>query len=129
VTFHIGALEDPAGGLGPDSLGLIHAVQHLYFMVAAPALFLPLAVVILGSTVLPRAFGYLALALGVGFGAVGVAFLFSLTLPGWVQALAFVQAFWWWAAAITLMVRALRGRIREVGVPVDARRERQASAR
>jgi hypothetical protein len=109
VTFYIGAVEGPPAGIGLDSLGLIHAVQHLYFIVAAPALFLPLAAVILGSAVLPRVLGYLALVLGVGFAALGVGFLYSLTLPGLVTDAAFLSALWWWAAAVTLIVRTLRG--------------------
>ncbi|MDR0359675.1 MAG: hypothetical protein LBJ87_09475 [bacterium] len=108
VTFYIGALEGPSAQLGVDGLGLIHAVQHLYFIVAAPALFLPLGVVILGSAVLPRAFGYLALALGIGFAALGAAFLFTLALPALVTASAGIQALWWLAAALTLIVRVLR---------------------
>lgn len=105
VTFYIGTLEN---GLGLVSLGLIHAVQHLYFIVAAPALFLPLGVVILGSRVLPRVLGYIALALGVGFAVLGVGFLYALTLPALVTDAAFLSALWFWAAAITLIVRTLR---------------------
>jgi hypothetical protein len=90
------------------SLDLIHAVQHLYFIVAAPALFLPLGVVLLGSAVLPRVFGYLALALGAAFAILGVVFLSSLTLPATVLASAGIQAFWWLAAAITLIVRSAK---------------------
>lgn len=105
VTFYISALES---GLGPLSVGLIHAVQHLYFIVAAPALFLPLGAVILGSTVLPRVLGYLAIALGVAFAALGVAFLYTLTLPVLVQAVPpAISALWWWAAAVVLLVRTL----------------------
>ncbi|MDR0359641.1 MAG: hypothetical protein LBJ87_09305 [bacterium] len=106
VTFYIGTLEN---GLGLISLGLIHAVQHLYFIVAAPAFMLPLGVVILGSRVLPHVLGYLALALGVGFAALGVGFLYALTLPALVTYAAFLSAVWFWAAAITLFVRTLRG--------------------
>ena len=87
------------------SLDLIHAVQHLYFIVAAPVLFLPLGVVILGSRVLPRVFGYLALVLGAAFAILGVVFLFALTLPAAVLDFAGLQTFWWLAAAITLIVR------------------------
>lgn len=114
VTFYIGALEGSAGQLGGDSLGLINAVQHLYFIVATPAFFLPLGIVILGSTVLPRVFGYLALVLGIGFAALGVGFLYSLTLPALVTDAAFLSAFWFWAAAITLIVRTLTGRTQEM---------------
>jgi hypothetical protein len=91
------------------SLDLIHAVQHLYFIVAAPSLFLPLGAVLLGSAVLPRVFGYLALALGAAFAILGVVFLSSLTLPATVLASAGdIQAFWWLAAAITLIVRSAK---------------------
>jgi hypothetical protein len=103
ITFYVGALYRTTTGL--ISLDLIHAVQHLYFFVAAPALFLPLGVVILGSRVLPRVFGYLALVLGAAFAILGVVFLFTLTLPAAVLAFAGIQAFWWLAATITLIVR------------------------
>ena len=103
ITFYIGTLFGTTTGL--ISLDLIHAAQHLYFIVAAPALFLPLGAVILGSHVLPRVFGYLALVLGAAFAILGVAFLYSLTLPAVVLAFAGVQVFWWLAAAITLVVR------------------------
>jgi hypothetical protein len=65
-----------------------------YFIVAAPALFLPLGVVILGSRVLPRVFGYLALVLGAAFAILGVVFLFILTLPAAVLAFAGLQTLW-----------------------------------
>lgn len=105
VTFYIGALyRDPA--IMPSvSLNLISAVQHLYFIVAAPALFLPLGVVLIRSRILPRLFGYLALALATLFAALGVIFLLRLTLPGAVTAFAGVQALWWLAVAIALIVR------------------------
>jgi len=103
ITFYIGTLYSTTTGL--ISGELIHAVQHLYFIVAAPALFLPLGVVILGSRVLPRVFGYLALVLGAAFAILGVVFLYSLTLPAPVLAFAGLQTFWWLAAAITLIVR------------------------
>jgi hypothetical protein len=106
ITFYISALHrDPA--LMPSiSLQLISAVQHLYFIVAAPALFLPLGIVLLSSPILPRLFGYLGLLLAIAFAALGVIFLLTLTLPGGVTAFAGVQALWWLAAAITLIIRS-----------------------
>lgn len=105
ITFYISALHvDPA--LMPFiSLRLISAVQHLYFIVAAPALFLPLGIVLLSSSVLPRFFAYLALILATAFAALGVTFMLTLTLPAAVTASAGVQALWWLAAAVTLIVR------------------------
>src|SRR5262249_60279063 len=70
------------------SLALIHSVQHLWFIVAAPALWLPLGVVILGSHVLPRILGYLAIVLAAGYALAGVATLFDLTGPPAGQAFA-----------------------------------------
>jgi hypothetical protein len=70
------------------------SVQHLYFIVAAPALFLPLSIVLVSSTILPRVLGYLALPLATVFAACGVIFLLDLTLPGAVTAFGGVQAFW-----------------------------------
>ena len=103
ITFYIGALYRLTTGL--ISLDFVHAVQHLYFIVAAPALFLPLGVVVLGSQVLPRVFGYLALLLGATFAILGMVSLYSLTLPLVVIAFAGLQTVWWLAAAITLIVR------------------------
>ncbi|HZU00549.1 MAG TPA: hypothetical protein VFA10_12860, partial [Ktedonobacteraceae bacterium] len=45
------------------------------------------------------------IALGAAFAIAGVVFLFDLTLPVLVQASASIQAFWWLAAAIVLIVR------------------------
>ncbi|HVP54842.1 MAG TPA: hypothetical protein VMU45_07595 [Candidatus Eisenbacteria bacterium] len=108
ITFYIGALNPDPTTMPSMSLRLIYAVQHLYFIVAGPSLFLPLGIVLLGSDVLPRAFGYLALVLAFCFLALGVAFLLSMTLPAPVTAFAGVQALWWLAAAFTLIVRSRR---------------------
>jgi hypothetical protein len=110
ITFYMSALNttplnnNPAA-MGLISLELIHSVQHLYFIVGAPALFIPLGVVILGSRVLPRVLGYLAIVLGAAFAIAGIVYLFDLTLPVLVQAFASIQVLWWLAAAILLIVR------------------------
>jgi hypothetical protein len=88
------------------SIRLIYAAQHLYFIIAAPTLFLPLGIVLVSSQILPRLFGYLALLLAACFATLGVVFLLHVTLPGPVTAFAGVQALWWLAAAITLIVRS-----------------------
>jgi len=105
IAFYISALFPDPALMTSISLSVIYAVQHLYFIVAAPALFLPLGIVLLNSRVLPRFFAYLALVLAAAFSVLGVGFLFVLTLPAGVTAFAAVQALWWLAAAITLMVR------------------------
>jgi hypothetical protein len=114
ITFYISALYSNPATMGLISEDLIHAVQHLYFIVAAPALFLPLGAVILGSDVLPRVFGYLAVGLGAAFAILGIVSLYSLTLPALVTAFAGLQTLWWLAAAITLIVRT--GKVPDVKI-------------
>jgi hypothetical protein len=107
ITGYIGVLQTSPATMGLTSLALIHSVQHLYFIAAAPAVFLPLGLVILGSLVLPRILGYLALALAAGYVLTGVFTLFDSTVPPAVQVAAgVVPALWWLAAAGTLLIRA-----------------------
>ncbi len=72
ITLYISALYPPQT-MTAISFEMIYSVQHLYFIVAAPALFIPLGLVLLRVRVLPRAFTLLALLLGIGFGIVGMA--------------------------------------------------------
>ena len=106
ITFYIGALHQHPPAMGAMSLGMISAVQHLYFVIAAPALFLPLGIILRRSDVLPKLFGYLAIALAILFFSFGVIYMLTLTLPDPVTALAAVQALWWLAAAVTLILRS-----------------------
>jgi hypothetical protein len=105
VVFYLSAVNGNPATTGLMSLDLLSAVQHLYSMVAAPALFLALGIVILGSRVLPHVFGYLALALAGIFAALGIAARFS-SIQSVVNILARVQGVWWLFAATTLLVRA-----------------------
>jgi hypothetical protein len=106
VTGYIGTLQTSPATMGLTSLALIYSVQHLYFIVAAPAVWLPLGLVILGSGVLPRILGYLALVLFAVFALAGVFTLLDSTVPTAVQVFGSVQALWWLAAAGTLIIRA-----------------------
>src|SRR5215470_1970769 len=106
ITYYIGALFPDPEMMTSMSLKVISAVQHLYFIVAAPALFLPLGIVLITSRILPRFFGYLALLLATTFAVLGVAFLLTLMLPTAVTAFAGVQALWWLAAAVALIARS-----------------------
>lgn len=108
VTFYISALHRQSPAMGAMSLGVISAVQHLYFVIAAPAVFLPLGMILRESHVLPKLFGYLAIALAILFFAVGATFVLTLTLPDPVTALGAVQALWWLAAAVALILRRNR---------------------
>ena len=103
VTFYLSAVNGNPATTGLISLDLISAVQHVFSMVAAPALFLPLGAVILGSRVLPHAFGYLAFVLAGIFAILGIVALFS-PIQSVVNILASVQGLWWLIAAITLLV-------------------------
>ena len=104
VTFYIGALSGTAT-TAQFSLDIIHAVQHLYFIVGAPALFFPLGFVVLKSRLLPQVLGYVALGMGGAFAAIGIVFLYTFILPFTVLAFAGVQAFWWLVVAIIFVVR------------------------
>jgi hypothetical protein len=108
VTFYISALHQQPPAMGAMSLGAISAVQHLYFVIAAPAVFLPLGMILRGSDVLPKSFGYLAIALAILFFAFGAIYMLTLTLPDPVTALGAVQALWWFAAAVALILRRNR---------------------
>jgi hypothetical protein len=105
VSFFLSATFSPAAAIAQASLVLIAAVQHLYFIVAAPTLFIALGSVILGSSLLSRPFGYVAMALGLAFAVIGLATLFTPVLPGPVQAAAGVQTLWWVAAAVALILK------------------------
>jgi hypothetical protein len=106
ILFYLSAVY---AGLSNDpttvsvSLILIKAVQHLYFI--APPILLPLGIIVLGSRVLPQAFGYFALGIGAVFAILGLVFLFVdiLNVLNFVPGL---FALWVLAAAITLMVNA-----------------------
>jgi hypothetical protein len=107
ITGYIGTLQTSPATMFGTSLALIHSVQHLYFIAAAPAVFLPLGLVILGSAVLPRILGYLAIVLAGGYVLAGVLTLTDLTVPAAVQIFGgFLPALWWLAAAGTLLIRA-----------------------
>lgn len=76
-----------------------------YWLMFAPALFLPLGAVLLNSQALRGIFRCLVLLSAVVSAALGVIFLLTLTLRDAVTVLAGVQAIWWLAAAITLIAR------------------------
>src|SRR5260221_3780145 len=109
VTFYLGAANAHNLTTALLSLSFVNAVQHLYSIVAAPALIIPLGVVILGSHVLPRVLGYAAIVIGSLFAILGVVFLFTPVVDG-VATLAIIEAveeLWFPIAAITLLIRAL----------------------
>src|SRR5215469_18528433 len=106
ITYYISALFPDPEVMTSISLRVISAVQHLYFIVAAPAVFLPLGIVLVRSPILPKIFGYLAIILAAAFAALGAVFMLRLELPAWVTAFAAVQGLWWLAAGIALVIRS-----------------------
>jgi len=106
ITFYIAVMfiSPPQGVL--TSLNTIYAVQHLYFIVAAPSVFITLGIMLLNSYVLSKVFAYTAIALGLAFAALGILFLTTLILPLWVTACGGIQAIWWLAASISLIKRS-----------------------
>lgn len=105
ITFYIAVLFKEPAVNGLIDLNIIYAVQHLYFMVATPAFFIPLGIVIIRSAILPVIFGYTAVALGLVFAFLGIIFLFQLVLPMIITALGGFQALWWLAASVSLIGR------------------------
>jgi len=75
-------------------------------ILAAPALFLPLGIILVSTRILPRVFGYLALLLAAILLILGVDFMLRLTLPASVTPFVVVQALWWLTASITLIARS-----------------------
>lgn len=108
VTFYICALFTTPSGMMEVGIRLISSVQHLYFIVSAPAVFLPLGIVLIHSRMIPRVLGYLALGLGAAFALVGMASLLTLALPASITSLGSIQALWWLAAAFSLLLRSRR---------------------
>jgi hypothetical protein len=106
ITFYMAALFENPPLSTLMGMNVIHAVQHLYFIIAAPAFFIPLGFVIVSSEILPRVLGYLAILLGAAFAILGVLFLQNLVLPLFVQAFAGIQILWWLSASIALLLRA-----------------------
>ena len=105
ITFYLGAVQaavsgDEASGLASDNLR--KAVQHDFLI--APALLLPLGVVLARSRLLPPAFAWLGLALGALLQILGLAGLFHVLQPV-IDVLLIVQALWFVAAAIALIAR------------------------
>lgn len=108
TVFYMSAVGGASTEMALLSLTVIHAVQHLYFFIAAPSLFIPLGVVILSAPLLPRVFGYTAILLGAVFTVVGVATIGRPVLPAPVTSMGAIQAIWWLLAAAELFRRAVR---------------------
>ena len=105
VVFYLSAANGDPATTGLISLDLIHGTQHLFSIAAAPAVFLPFAVVIFRWRALPRAFGYTGAVLGSLFVVLGFVALFQ-PIQYMVDYLAFAQGIWWLLAALVQVFRA-----------------------
>lgn len=102
ITFYLAVAQAIAAGgteLGLIAGGLIKATQHVFLI--APALLLPLGAAILTTRVLPRAFGWSALAIGTLLQALGLAGVLT-PLQGVIDVVLIVQALWFIAAGVAL---------------------------
>ncbi len=88
------------------SFDLMTVFAHIYPLAPAPLIFLSLGSVLRNSNILPRAFAYLSIALGVVFAIVGFVSLF--TAPMLVVFVLAFQSIWVLAAAVSFLVRTLR---------------------
>ncbi len=80
---------------------------RVFPLAPASATFTALGAVLLGAEVLPRAFGYLAVAIGFAFEIAGFAAIFSATGLTAALILSIGQEFWILAAAVILAFSAL----------------------
>lgn len=85
------------------SFDLMTVFTHIYPIAPAPVIFLALSAVLLGSCLLPRTFGYLALVLGIAFEIAGLVSLF--VIPWLTLVVLSLQTLWILGAAITLLIR------------------------
>jgi len=105
VAFYLAAAQAIVAGdltLGLVSSGLIKAVQHVFLI--APALLLPLGLVIFKTRVLGPGFGGAALAIGAALQALGLAGVFYPLQPV-VDAILIIQAAWFVLAGAALGLR------------------------
>jgi hypothetical protein len=103
AAFTIAAVEAAANGHPATSLvcfDLTNSMRHVFLV--APSLFLPLGAVLLGSRLLPRPFGYTAVALGIAFELLGLATFYSRTAEAAIIGVLIGQELWMLAAPIGL---------------------------
>lgn len=86
------------------SFDVMTVFTHIYPIVPAPLIFLSLGTLLVGSSVLPRVFGFLALALGGLYAIAGLVGLF--TSPVLTLVPLGLQSLWILAAAVALLARS-----------------------
>ncbi len=107
-AFALSAVQASANG-DPEAartcFDLTNTFVHVFLI--APSLFLVLGAALWGTRLLPAAFIYAALGLGIAFQALGVLGLFNPTALLIVIFILIAQELWNVAAAVTLLVRPL----------------------
>jgi hypothetical protein len=88
-----------------NSWDLMTMFIHVFPIGPAPLSYLSLAALLIGASVLPRLFGYLALLLGVSFALVGFLGLLIPAVNLGIIALLIAQELWILAAGVTLLFR------------------------
>jgi hypothetical protein len=86
-----------------NSWDLMTMFIHVFPIGPAPLSYLSLGALLLGTALLPRLFGYLALLLGAGFALVGLLGLLVPAVNVGIIALLIAQELWILAAGITLL--------------------------
>jgi hypothetical protein len=94
-----------APGSARASFDLMASFVRVFPIVPAPAVYLALGAVLLGTGALPRPFAPLAIGLGVAFELVGLAGVLTPAAGAAAAGLSGLQALWILAAAIALLVR------------------------
>jgi hypothetical protein len=91
------------------SFDLMAAFVRVFPIVPAPAIYLPLGLLLLRGLVLPRAFAYVAVGLGVAFVIFGLVGALLPAAAAGTGGLAALQVIWIIAAAIALHTTAASG--------------------
>ncbi|HEX9117558.1 MAG TPA: hypothetical protein VGA61_15920 [Anaerolineae bacterium] len=108
-TFALGAVQAGANGHPQAALtcfDLTNTFIHVFLI--APSLFLMLGAALWGTRLLPAAFAYVALGLGIAFQVLGVVGLFNSAALLVVIFVLIAQELWNVAAAIVLLARPLQ---------------------
>lgn len=98
------------------AVDVISGVQLGYSVVAAPVIFGALGYLVLETEILPKAFGYSALGLGLIFWVCGLITVVT-SIQGFINVLSGVQALWWLSAGVFIAVRGMSSVETEPSLP------------
>jgi hypothetical protein len=88
------------------AVDVISGVQLGYSIVAAPVIFGALGYLVLETGILPKAFGYSSLGLGLIFWVCGLITVVT-SIQGFINVLSGIQAVWWLSAGVFIAVRGM----------------------